>query len=67
MRFGIVSESPLKSWCHLYLEGGTEALRPRPKGMPRDSGPKAVLRTREQELEREVKRLEVGRRRPKKR
>lgn len=58
-RFGIASESPLRSWCRLYREGGAEALRPRPKGRPRGSGKKASPGTREEELEREVRRLEA--------
>lgn len=58
-RFGIASLSPLKSWCRLYREGGAEALRPRPKGRPRGSGPKAAPRTREQELEERVRKLEA--------
>lgn len=54
--FGIASRSPLDSWCRAYREGGAEALRPRPKGRPKaDPAPK----TREEELEREVRRLEV--------
>lgn len=39
--------------------GGAEALRPRPKGRPRGPGPKAAPRTREQELEERVRRLEA--------
>ena len=58
-RFGIASESPLKSWCRLYREGGAEALRPRPRGRPRGSGAKAAPRTREQELEERVRKLEA--------
>ena len=58
-RFGIASESPLRSWCRLYREGGAEALRPKPKGRPRGSGAEAAPPTREQELEREVRRLEA--------
>lgn len=58
-RFGIASESPLRNWCRLYREGGAEALRPRPKGRPRGSGRKASPGTREEELEREVRRLEA--------
>lgn len=58
-RFGIASSSPLDRWCRLYREGGAEALRPRPKGRPRGSGAKAAPMTREQELEREVRRLEA--------
>lgn len=55
-RFGIASESLLRSWCRLYREGGAEALRPRPKGRPRKA---PAPMTREQELEREVRRLEA--------
>ena len=58
-RFGIASATPLKRWCRLYREGGAEALRPRPKGRPRGSCAKAAPMTREQELEREVRRLEA--------
>ncbi len=56
-RFGIASATPLKQWCRLYRGGGAEALRPR--GRPRGSGAKAAPTTREQELEREVRRLEA--------
>lgn len=56
-RFGIASRSPLDSWCRKYREGGAEALRPRPKGRPR--GAEAAPATREQQLEREVRRLEA--------
>ena len=56
-RFGIASISPLKAWCRLYREGGAEALRPKPKGRPRKA-PGAPA-TREEELEREVRRLEA--------
>ena len=58
-RFGIASATPLKQWCRLYRGGGAEALRPRPRGRPRGSGAKAAPTTREQELEREVRRLEA--------
>ena len=58
-RFGIASMSPLKRWCRLYREGGAEALRPRPKGRPRGSAAKATPATREQELERQVRKLEA--------
>ena len=58
-RFGIASETPLKQWCRLYREGGAEALRPKPKGRPRGSGAKAAPKTREQELEERVRRLEA--------
>ena len=58
-RFGIASATPLKRWCRLYREGGADALRPKPKGRPRGSGAKAAPPTREEELEREVRRLEA--------
>lgn len=58
-RFGIASPSPLDRWCRLYREGGVEALEPRPKGRPRGSGPKTVPKTREQELEERVRKLEA--------
>ena len=58
-RFGIASMSPLESWCRLYREGGAEALRPRPKGRPRTSKAAAAAGTREEELERRVRRLEA--------
>ena len=57
-RFGIASMTPLKRWCRLYREGGAEALRPKPKGRPRGAGDGAA-RTREQELEERVRRLEA--------
>ena len=55
----VASASPLDAWCRAYREGGEEALRPRPKGSPRGSGAKAAPRTREQELEERVRRLEA--------
>lgn len=58
-RFGIASSSPLDSWCRLYREGGAEALRPKPKGRPKGSGAKAAPKTREEELEERVRKLEA--------
>ena len=55
-RFGMASESPLGSWCRLYREGGAEALRPKPKSRPRMA---SAPMTREQELGREIRRLEA--------
>ena len=55
--FGIASKSPLDSWCRKYRECGAEALRPKPKGRPK--GAEAAPATREQQLEREVRRLEA--------
>lgn len=54
--FGIASKSPLETWCRKYREGGAEALRSKPKGRPKADGRPM---TREQELEREVRRLEA--------
>lgn len=58
-RFDVASRSALDAWCRLYREGGAEALRPKPKGRPRGSGAKAAPATREEGLEREVRRLEA--------
>ena len=58
-RFGIASASPLKCWCRLYREGGAEALRPKPKGRPEGTGARAAPRTREEELEERVRKLEA--------
>lgn len=55
--FGIASKLPLESWCRKYREGGAEALRPKPKGRPK--GAEAAPATREQQLEREARRLEA--------
>ena len=55
--FGIASRSPLDSWCRKYREGGAEALKPKPKGRPK--GAEGGPATREQQLEREVRRLEA--------
>ena len=56
---GITSLSSFKKWMKAYREGGPEALRPKPKGRPREpsSPPKAM--TREQGLERRVQKLEA--------
>lgn len=58
-RFGVRSEAPISRWVKAYREGGEEALRPKSKGRPRGSGAGAAPMTREQELEREVRRLEA--------
>ena len=58
-RYGIASLSPLEKWCKAYREGGAEALRPKPKGRPPGSGAQAVRKTREQELEERVRKLEA--------
>ena len=56
-RFGIASPSSFKRWLKAYREGGPEALGPKPKGRPRGSGSPAGEATREQELERRVRKL----------
>ena len=58
-KFGIASPSSLKKWLKAYREEGPEALRPKPKGRPKDSGSPAKEMTREQELERRVRKLEA--------
>ena len=58
-RFGIASTTPLKDWVRAYREGGPEALRPKPKGRPRGAGPAPARPTREQELERRIRKLEA--------
>ena len=58
-RFSIASLSSFKKWCAAYRKGGAEALRPKPKGRPRGSGPAPEAPTREEELEERVRRLEA--------
>lgn len=58
VRFGIASATPLKNWCRLYREGGAQALKPKPKGRPKGSV-RAVPPTREEELEKRVRKLEA--------
>ena len=43
--FGVMSLAPLQRWCAPYREGGAEALRPKPRGRPKGSGPKSRGRT----------------------
>lgn len=58
-RYGVASLSPLERWCAAYREGGAEALRPKPKGRPRSSASPPRGLTREQELERRIRKLEA--------
>ena len=58
VHFGIASATPLKQWCRLYREGGAQALKPKPKGRPKGSV-RAVPPTREEELEKRVRKLEA--------
>lgn len=57
--YGIASRAPVRKWCKQYREGGAEALRPKPKGRPPGSRGKPAPRTREQELEERVRKLEA--------
>ena len=43
--FGIASRTPLDSWSRLYREGGTDALRPKPKGRPKGSAAQSAPKT----------------------
>lgn len=58
-KFGIASPSSFKKWLKAYREGGSEALRPKPKGRQKgvDSAPAKL--TRERELERRIQKLEA--------
>ena len=51
--FGIASRTPLDR------EGGAQALKPKPKGRPKGSAAQSAPKTREQELEARVRRLEA--------
>lgn len=59
--FGIASTTPPKNWVRAYREGSPEALRPKPKGRPRGAGSASPPGepTREQELERRIRKLEA--------
>ena len=58
-RFGVASEAPISRWVKAYREGGAEALRPKPKGRPKGPSANPGGTTREEELERQVRRLEA--------
>ena len=58
VRFGIASATPLTNWCRLYRQGGAQALKPKPKGRPKGAVG-AVPPTREEELEKRVRKLEA--------
>ena len=55
---GVASRSVLQRWCREYREGGPDALRPKPKGRPPGSEA-AVPKSRGQELEERVRKLEA--------
>lgn len=54
---GIASRGVLQRWCRAYREGGAEALRPKRRGRPPGTAP--APRSREQELEERVRKLEA--------
>ena len=56
--FGIASRTPLDSWCRLYREGGADA-QAQAQGRPKGSAAQSAPKTREQELEARVRRLEA--------
>lgn len=58
-KYQIVSHSSLKKWCMLYRKEGPDALRPKPKGRPKNSTSNSQTLTREQELESRVHYLEA--------
>ena len=59
-RFGITSTTSLKTWLRAYREGGPDALRPKPKGADsRERPPPPKKTTREQELERRIRKPEA--------
>lgn len=57
--FGIASKSPLQKWCKAYREGGAGALKAKTRGRPKGSRAAPKEATREQELERRVRKLEA--------
>ena len=58
-RFGITSTTSLKTWLRAYREGGPDALRPKPKGRHKGTSSPPKKTTREQELERRIRKLEA--------
>lgn len=56
-RHSIACVTALERWVRSYREGGPEALRPRPKGRPRNGGGQPGAMSRERELEAENRRL----------
>lgn len=57
--FGIASTTPLKNWVRAYREGSPDTLRPKPRGRPAGSASPPGEPTREQELERRIRKLEA--------
>ncbi len=54
--FGLSSDQLVTNWVRAWRTGGDDALRPKPKGRPKGSGPGKVV-TEEDRLRREVERL----------
>lgn len=52
-------DDPSENWVRAYREGGPEALRPKPRGRPAGSASPPGEPTREQELERRLRKLEA--------
>lgn len=59
IRYGIASKSPLDCWIRNFKDGGTDALKPKPKGRPVNTKANTAPKTHEQELEERVRRLEA--------
>ena len=49
-KYGLACVSALQRWCRAYLEGGPEALKPKPRGRPK--GDEGEPKEPESELER---------------
>lgn len=58
-KHAIASVSPLEKWVRDYRESGPGALQPKPRGRPKGSAACAAPKTREQELEARVRKLEA--------
>lgn len=55
--YGLKSRTQINAWCKLYIEGGPEALLPKPKGRKRKIEPS--FSSHEEELEARVRELEL--------
>ena len=57
IKYGILSPIALSSWIRLYRREGPLALKPKPKGRPKN--PSLSMMSREQQLEYRIKELEA--------
>ena len=57
--FGTASRSPLQKWCKACREGGADVLKAKARGRPEGSKTPPRGATREQELERRIRKLEA--------